>query len=113
MHSMLLALPQVLRWLRNQTAEQFPVGARMQVSPEQAQFLAWLVKATRSRKALELGVFTGYSSLAIAQVRHGLDAPLHLESSEQFKLYLHKKSLNLQGPACQAHSRQSCILNVA
>jgi len=59
---------QVLRWLRQQTAEHFPVGARMQVSPEQAQFLAWLVKATSSRKALELGVFTGYSALSVALV---------------------------------------------
>ncbi len=59
---------QVLRWLRQQTAEHFPVGARMQVSPEQAQFLAWLVKVTSSRKALELGVFTGYSALSVALV---------------------------------------------
>ena len=40
----------------------------MQVSPEQAQFLAWLVKVTSSRKALELGVFTGYSALSVALV---------------------------------------------
>ncbi|KAL3154744.1 hypothetical protein ABBQ38_011291 [Trebouxia sp. C0009 RCD-2024] len=57
---------EVLKWLRKQTAAAFPVGARMQVSPEQAQFLAWLVKATRSTKTLELGVFTGYSALAVA-----------------------------------------------
>lgn len=59
---------QALTWLREQTAAAFPVGARMQVSPEQAQFLAWLVKLTRSTKALELGVFTGYSALAVALV---------------------------------------------
>ena len=41
----------------------------MQVSPEQAQFLAWLVRATHSKKALELGVFTGYSALSVALVR--------------------------------------------
>ena len=41
----------------------------MQVSPEQAQFLAWLVKATNTKRALELGVFTGYSALAVALVR--------------------------------------------
>ena len=40
----------------------------MQVSPEQAQFLAWLVKVTCSKKALELGVFTGYSALSVALV---------------------------------------------
>lgn len=54
------------KWLRKETAKQFPVGARMQVSPEQAQFLAWLVKATHSKNALELGVFTGYSALSVA-----------------------------------------------
>lgn len=59
----------VLRWLRQETADQFPVGARMQVSPEQAQFLAWLVKATNTKRALELGVFTGYSALAVALCR--------------------------------------------
>ena len=62
-------LLQVLKWLRKQTAEQFPVGARMQVSPEQAQLLAWLVRATHSKKALELGIFTGYSALSVALVR--------------------------------------------
>ena len=64
----MLHCPQVLRWLRQETADQFPVGARMQVSPEQAQFIAWLVKATNTKRALELGVFTGYSALAVALV---------------------------------------------
>ena len=63
---------QALKWLRKQTAAAFPVGARMQVSPEQAQFLAWLVKVTRTTKALELGVFTGYSALAVALVSFAL-----------------------------------------
>lgn len=40
----------------------------MQVSPEQAQFMAWLVQTTGACKALELGVFTGYSALAVALV---------------------------------------------
>lgn len=63
-----LTFRQVLRWLRDETARQFPVGARMQVSPEQAQFMAWLVQTTGACKALELGVFTGYSALAVAMV---------------------------------------------
>ena len=66
----MLGCLQVLKWLRQETADQFPVGARMQVSPEQAQFLAWLVKATNTKRALELGVFTGYSALAVALVRN-------------------------------------------
>lgn len=48
----------------------------MQVSPEQGQFMAWLVQATGACKALELGVFTGYSALAVALVRPALSCPL-------------------------------------
>ncbi len=54
----------VMRKLREETARM--PGAGMQVSPEQAQFMAFLVEATGARNALELGVFTGYSSLAVA-----------------------------------------------
>jgi predicted O-methyltransferase YrrM len=39
---------------------------RMQISPEQGQFMALLVRLTGARRCLEVGVFTGYSSLATA-----------------------------------------------
>lgn len=51
--------------LRAETAKLAARG--MQMAPEQAQFLAFLVKATGVRRALEVGVFTGYSALAVAQ----------------------------------------------
>ena len=38
----------------------------MQIGPEQAQFLALLVKIVGARRAIEVGVFTGYSALAVA-----------------------------------------------
>ena len=38
----------------------------MQMSPDEAQFLAFIVKAIGARRTLEVGVFTGYSSLAVA-----------------------------------------------
>lgn len=39
----------------------------MQVLPEQARFLAWLVAAFEIKQVIELGVFTGYSALSMAQ----------------------------------------------
>lgn len=56
--------PPILARLRTETAQQ-PM-AQMQVAPEQGQFLALLVQLMGARKALEVGVFTGYSSLSVA-----------------------------------------------
>ena len=41
--------------------------ARMQIAPDQAAFLATLVAATRPQFAIEVGTFTGFSSLSIAR----------------------------------------------
>jgi caffeoyl-CoA O-methyltransferase len=51
--------------LREETA-QLP-GAGMQISPEQGQFMRLLVELIGARRTLEIGVFTGYSSLCVAQ----------------------------------------------
>jgi caffeoyl-CoA O-methyltransferase len=56
--------PAVLRRLREETAEHPNAG--MQVAPEQGQFMAMLVRMLGATEALEVGVFTGYSSLAVA-----------------------------------------------
>lgn len=40
---------------------------RMMTTPEQVQFLAFLMHSINARRAIEIGVFTGYGSLAIAQ----------------------------------------------
>jgi predicted O-methyltransferase YrrM len=50
-----------LRRLREETAT-MPL-AEMQIVPEEGQLLAFLVRLLGVRKALEIGVFTGYSSL--------------------------------------------------
>jgi caffeoyl-CoA O-methyltransferase len=56
--------PELLRRLRAETAAE-PM-ARMQISPEQGQFMALLARLSGARRCLEIGVFTGYSSLALA-----------------------------------------------
>jgi predicted O-methyltransferase YrrM len=54
----------VLQQLRQETA-QLP-AARMQIAPEQGQFMALLVQLLGARKTLEIGTFTGYSALVVA-----------------------------------------------
>ncbi|HUH29784.1 MAG TPA: class I SAM-dependent methyltransferase [Rhodanobacter sp.] len=50
--------------LREETAR-LPQG-QMQIGPDQAAFFALLVRALGVHRALEIGTFTGYSSLAVA-----------------------------------------------
>jgi len=50
--------------LREETAAMS--NRSMQISPEQGQFMALLVRLMGARRCLEVGVFTGYSSLATA-----------------------------------------------
>lgn len=50
--------------LREATREH-PHGG-MQIGPEQGQFMALLVRLIGARRALEIGVFTGYSALTVA-----------------------------------------------
>src|SRR5689334_10132519 len=40
--------------------------AEMQISPEQGQFMALLVKLIGARRCIEIGTYTGYSALAVA-----------------------------------------------
>lgn len=56
--------PDVLRRLREATASN-PMS-RMQIAPEQGQFMALLIHLLGAKRTLEVGVFTGYSSTAVA-----------------------------------------------
>ena len=62
--SVSLREPPILRRLREETASH--PQARFQVSPEQGQFMALVIQMLGARRTLEVGVFTGYSSLAVA-----------------------------------------------
>jgi predicted O-methyltransferase YrrM len=54
----------LLARLRAETASHPKVN--MQIAPEQGQFMALLVKLAGAQRCIEVGVFTGYSSLAVA-----------------------------------------------
>lgn len=54
----------LLTELRERTATH--EWARMQIAPNQGAFLVWLQRLIGARRCLEIGVFTGYSSLATA-----------------------------------------------
>jgi caffeoyl-CoA O-methyltransferase len=62
--SVSLREPDVLCRLREETAKM--PQHNMQTSPEQGQFIALLVELTGARKCLEVGTFTGYSTLSVA-----------------------------------------------
>lgn len=56
--------PELLGRLRRETARSPAAG--MQISPEQGQLMGLLVQLLGARRALEVGVFTGYSSTVVA-----------------------------------------------
>ncbi|MFC8846087.1 MULTISPECIES: O-methyltransferase [unclassified Micromonospora] len=58
---------EVMRDLVEETLAALPAEARMQVAPEQAAFLTFLTRLIGARRAVEVGTFTGMSSLAIAR----------------------------------------------
>jgi len=64
MYSVSLREPEILRRLREETSHD-PM-AMMQISPEQGQFMSMLIKLLGASRTLEVGVFTGYSSLCVA-----------------------------------------------
>src|SRR5437763_1465558 len=57
--------PEILARLRGETSSH--PRAEMQIPAEEGQLLQLLVKLIGARRAIEIGVFTGYSSLAIAR----------------------------------------------
>ena len=72
----------ILRELREETA--LRPQARMAIGPEQGQFMQLLARAIDARRYLEVGVFTGYSSLAMALALPEGGYVLACDVSEEF-----------------------------
>ena len=57
----------VLRELATETAERYPNDVGLQVAPELGTFLTLLTRLARAQTAIEVGTFTGYSSICLAR----------------------------------------------
>ena len=74
--------PEVLRELRIETA--MLEDHNMQIAPEQGQFMAMMARLTGTRRYLEIGTFTGYSSLAVALALPDDGEVVTLDMSEDY-----------------------------
>jgi predicted O-methyltransferase YrrM len=72
----------VLRELREETAK-LP-QAVMQIGPDQGQLLALLTRLVGAKRCIEVGVFTGYSSLAVAMALPEDGTILALDVSDEW-----------------------------
>jgi predicted O-methyltransferase YrrM len=74
--------PAVLAGLRAATAPRPESG--MQISPEQGQFMALLVRLIGARRCIEVGTYTGYSALAVALALPADGTIVACDVSEEF-----------------------------
>ncbi len=78
----------IQRRLREETAGMERAG--MQISPEQGQFMALLVALIEARNTLEVGVFTGYSALCVAEALPEDGRILACDVSEEWTSIAHR-----------------------
>ena len=72
----------LLAALREETAR-LP-SAQMQIAPEQGQLLGMLVRMMGAKRCVEVGVYTGYSSLCVAQALPADGTLLACDVSEEW-----------------------------
>jgi len=86
LHDYLLSVslrePELLARLRQETAAL--QESRMQIGPEQGQFMAFLLRLMGAKRCLEIGVFTGYSSLVSALALPGDGRIIACDVSEEW-----------------------------
>ncbi|MES2217078.1 MAG: class I SAM-dependent methyltransferase [Pseudomonadota bacterium] len=84
---------------------------KMQVMPEQGQFLSLLVKLIGAKNALEIGVFTGYSSLCIASALPKNGVLTACDSSEEWlktaRIYWKKSGIANRIEECIGDARHT------
>jgi caffeoyl-CoA O-methyltransferase len=87
---------ELIAYLRDHNGPEHPVlakcrraaeasGTTMQISAEQGAFMAFLVRLINARRAVEVGVFTGYSSTAVALAMQALHPDARLTALDQSK----------------------------
>src|SRR5712691_12009632 len=57
----------LLNELAEVTAARFPGFSGLQIGPEQGRFMTMLARVAGARRAVEVGTFTGYSSICLAR----------------------------------------------
>ncbi|MER5774644.1 O-methyltransferase [Streptomyces sp. NPDC002039] len=80
-------LNEVQRGLVATTYEKFPDSAGMQSAEEQGPLLAFLVRLTGARHIVEVGTFTGFSSLSMAQALPADGKLIACDVSEEWTAY--------------------------
>ena len=58
---------EIQQWLIGETKARVPDLSMMQIAPEQGAFMTVLTRLLGARSAVEVGTFTGYSSLCVAR----------------------------------------------
>lgn len=79
----------VLRDLAAETQEAVP-GTTMQISHDEGAFLSMLVRLTGARRAVEVGTFTGYSSICIARALPADGRLIACDVSEEWTAIAHR-----------------------
>lgn len=93
---------EVLESLRRETAQYHM--ARMALSPEVGQFLGLLIAMQNPKKVLEVGVFTGYSTISMG-LKLAKDAKLLAFDKKQMWLDIANKHIEMAGLSEQVETR--------